>query len=177
VTLKELINEGIVDEWTPEIPIRITEIKETKNRTKAEKKMTKCKITDRSGEIVGCWIYTDEASVNLQMSLIVKGMLKEYQGKRYLDYCKVVRVLPSGPQDTPQTPQNPPQSPNALRQPTSADIRIKAARIAATALGGTGVDTAPEVACKIIDVAGLLVDWLEKGQPPTFGVDEPPFPE
>lgn len=86
----------------------------------------------------------------------------------------------AGFQQPPQMPQNPPQATN-YSQPapntTDSEIRIKAARIAATALGGTGVDSAPEVAMKIIDVASLIVPWLEKGQTPTFGVDEPPFPE
>lgn len=53
------------------------------------------------------------------------------------------------------------------------EIRIKAARIAAAAIGGTGVDEAPEIVTKIIDVAGLLIPWLETGQLPTFAAPKP----
>jgi hypothetical protein len=117
MNLQQLMTTGIVDEWTPKIPCQITEIKETKNRTQANRQMTKCRIADVSMKDIGCWIYTDETAIQLNMSLIISGMLKEYQGKRYLDYCKIERVLPSKYTGTlpnaSQTPQNAPQSTNA----------------------------------------------------------------
>lgn len=154
----------------------ITKIKESKLSSN-NKPMTKCEVADDNNEAHSVTFFGDmQPAVNMigqrfAMSISCEDyrlqdgrVVEVYQG-----FLRSGNVSQNAQQNTPQTLQNAPQSTNG----SNSDIRIEATRLAAQAIGGTGVDVAQEIAVKLIDLAGLLMPWLESGQPPTFAAPQP----
>ena len=158
----------------------ITKIKESKMSLN-NKPLTKCEVTDQNNETHTVTFFGDtQPAVNMiGQRFVMSVSCEDYRlpdgriVETYQAFLKSGNVSQNVPQTPAPAPQQPPQAINSPQPVKSPEIRIEAARIAATALGGTGVDEAPEVATKIIDVAGLLVPWLEKGQLPMFAAPKP----
>lgn len=109
---------GIVDEWI-EFPATIIEIKSQKVRTKKNRLMFQVKLADHQNNI-GAWLYADKVQPQLNQTITVNGMLKEYKNVKYIDYARW-DALPDGQ----GTPQNAPQSPNGGQPPPDYDKRQK----------------------------------------------------
>lgn len=115
--IKQLPN---VDGWI-DCNAQIKEVKEIKQRTKSNLSKTpgqkynvqKLIIQDNT-DIISLWAYATQQFVPDQ-NIEVHGMVKEYQGKRYLDYCDIKTNT-----NTYQAPQNSPQAPPQPAQPTNS---------------------------------------------------------
>lgn len=108
MNIAEIKQSGGIDGWI-DFSGQITEIKETKTRTKKKRLMTKVKIKDESGEVIGVWLYTDKSQCVPDQIITANGMLKEYEDHKYIDYA-TVKDGQNTPQDSPQASQNAPQS-------------------------------------------------------------------
>lgn len=108
MNIAEIKQIGGIDSWI-DFSGQIAEIKETKSRTKKNRLMTKVRIKDESGEIIGVWLYTDKASVVPDQMITANGMLKEYEDRKYIDYA-TVKAGQNTSQDTSQATQNASQS-------------------------------------------------------------------
>ena len=103
MNISEINNAAIVDSWIDFESLTITEVKEQKNRTKANKLMVKVRTTDhQSSDTLGMWLYADKQFAP-QQTIRGRGMVKEYQNIRYLDYVKAEVI--NGQQAPPQPPQ------------------------------------------------------------------------
>jgi len=135
---------GIIDSWV-DLQGQITEIKETKERTQKNRLMSKVRIKDTTGDI-GAWIYVDVQPCSLNQNIVARGMLKEYNSNRYLDYV-AVKESQQAFQNAPQTPQNAPQSTNNKKDvdwDAIAKGKVRCQVLCAMLQGGISVDY-PEV--------------------------------
>lgn len=141
--IKEL---GAIDGWV-DFAGQIIEIKESKQRTKKNRLMTKAKIADQTNNI-GAWIYTDRTPIVLNQMIQANGMLREFQGIRYIDYA----TINSGQQAAQQAPQplrQAAQQPIAPQNDRNTSIERQAAfKAACEYCGRAGLE--PQ---RIIDVA------------------------
>lgn len=106
MNIAEIKQLQAVDGWV-DVAGQIIEIKELKQRTQKNRLMQKVKIKDEYDEI-GAWIYADNQQCTLNQIIVANGMLKEYEGHRYIDYATVKNIQKT-PQSSHQTPQNRPQ--------------------------------------------------------------------
>ena len=158
----------------------INSIKEVK-MTSNNKPMTKCEVADDNNESHTITFFgDDQPAVNMigkRFAMSVSCEDYKLQDGRtvetYQGFLRSGNVNQNVPQSTQQASQDAPQSTTPPNTVGNADIRTKAAKIAALAIGGTGVDEASEIATKIIDTASLLIPWLESGQLPTFATPKP----
>lgn len=113
MNIKQIKTVGQIGSWV-DFTARVVEVKEQKMRGKADNQrmMTKCKVTDTSGEVIGAWI-GGVATIGSVYTL--SGMLSEYNNNRYVDWAKIKYTHPSQevPPDAPQTPQNAPEGTNS----------------------------------------------------------------
>jgi len=123
MTIAEIKQLQAVDGWI-DFSGQITKVGELKTRTKANKNMQKLKIRDNTDEI-GVWVYATQQFLPSQ-TISANGMLKEYQGIRYIDYAK----LTDG-QNAPQAPQQPAPASNTPQQDYKAKERTSIERQAA----------------------------------------------
>ncbi len=141
MTISEIKQLQAVDDWI-DFSGQITKVGELKPRTKANKNMQKLKIADQTGDI-GAWVYATQQFLPGQ-TISANGMLKEYQGVRYIDYAKLKNSQPyqggqwtppqgqQAPQQTPrQAPQQATPAPNLPQQDYKAKERTSIERQAA----------------------------------------------
>ena len=102
MTIGELKQLQAVDGWV-DFAGQIIEVKEIKTRTLKNRMMTKVRIKDKTDEI-GAWLYSDQQQFTLNQIVQGRGMLKEYQDVRYLDYA-TVKNSQEASQDAGQPPQ------------------------------------------------------------------------
>jgi hypothetical protein len=118
-----------VEGWVEFVAI-IQECKEIKGRVKSNLSKSpgeaynvqKLSVSDITGQI-GIWAIINQTFQFLPGQQVkVNGMVKEYQGKRYLDFCRMtlMQEVQSTPQNSPQMPQNPPQGTNAYQDAQQA---------------------------------------------------------
>ena len=112
MNIAEIKQIGMIDSWI-DFSGQIDEIKETKTRTKKNRLMTKVKIKDESGEIIGAWLYADKLQYVPNQIITANGMLKEYEDHKYIDYA-TVKDSQNTSQDSPKASQNTPQSTKPL---------------------------------------------------------------
>lgn len=105
-----------IDSWV-DFTARVVEVKEQKLRGKSENQrmMTKCKLTDSSGETIGAWI---EGTAIIGSVYTLSAMLCEYNNNKYIDWARIKYTHPAqggsnAPPSASQTPQNAPQSTNS----------------------------------------------------------------
>lgn len=118
MNIAEIKQQGEIDSWI-DFTGQIIEIKETKSRTKKKRLMTKVKLKDESGEIIGVWLYTENSQCVPNQIITANGMLKEYEDHKYIDYA-TVKVGQNAPQPAPQSPQEPAQSTNPPQTQSNA---------------------------------------------------------
>lgn len=108
-----------LDGWI-DCSAQIKEVKEIKQRTKSNLSKTpgqayniqKLVVQDDT-DTIGLWAYANQQFMPGQI-VSVHGMVKEYQNKRYLDYCDIKTDT-----NTYQAPQNPQQAPSQPAQSTN----------------------------------------------------------
>lgn len=116
-----------VDGWI-DCNAQIKEVKDIKQRTKSNLSKTpgqkynvqKLVIQDDT-DIISLWAYANQQFLPGQI-VSIHGMVKEYQNKRYLDYCDIKTDI-NTQQSSPSTPQNRPQSTNAPQTDNNVEIR------------------------------------------------------
>lgn len=86
MNMTQLNQLAAVDGWVNFEDFTIKEIKEQKTRTQANRLMVKVKASDGSNAM-GMWLYADKRFAPGQQ-IKGRGMLREYQGVRYVDYAK-----------------------------------------------------------------------------------------
>lgn len=117
-----------VDGWI-DCNAQIKEVKEIKQRTKSNLSKTpgqkynvqKLVIQDDT-DIIGLWAYANQQFMSGQI-VSIHGMVKEYQNKRYLDYCDIKTDI-NTQQNNQQTPSHPAQATN-VPQMGNNDVEIR----------------------------------------------------
>ena len=144
-----------VDGWI-DCNAQIKEVKEIKQRTKSNLSKTpgqkynvqKLVIQDDT-DIISLWAYANQQFMPGQI-VSVHGMVKEYQNKRYLDYCDI-KTDTNTQQNNQQAPSQPAQATNyqppAPQEPdwdAIAEGKVRCNVLCAMLQGGITVDY-PEV--------------------------------
>lgn len=180
------------DGWV-EFTGTIIKVGSVKSRTKSQQSKSpgqqynvqKITIQDNSDNI-GVWAYADKQYLPTQ-SVTAKGMLKEYEGKRYIDYAKVdyakVQISPQQP-----APQNIPQQPQqAIQQPKVPEVDWDAKDLRNARMNA--LNNATQLVCLMAEmskngedlndltirqVAAVFVDYIYNGKAKAEE-EEPPF--
>lgn len=157
MNISQIKQIGIVDSWI-DFAGQITEIKELKTRTQKNRLMQKVKIKDETDEI-GAWIYADNnQGCTLNQLIVANGMLKSYEGHRYIDYA-TLKNGQNTPQSSPQTPQNAPQSAKPQSNSRNTSIERQCAfKAACSRAQGTDMKRS-----EIIDLARQGQYFIETG--------------
>lgn len=158
-----------VDGWI-DCNAQIKEVKEIKQRTKSNLSKTpgqkynvqKLVIQDDT-DIISLWAYANQQFMPGQI-VSVHGMVKEYQNKRYLDYCdiKTDTNTPQNPQQAPSPPTQAtnyqPPAPQGMSQQDAASFAINAA---ARIFGEAPKEMpANEAAKLLIQIAEPIKEWI-----------------
>jgi hypothetical protein len=129
-----------VDGWI-DCNAQIKEVKEIKQRTKSNLSKTpgqkynvqKLIIQDDT-DTIGLWAYANQQFTQGQI-VSIHGMVKEYQNKRYLDYCDI-KTDTNTHQDNQQASQNRSQSTKAP-QTGNNDVGIRRSVVCAYLASGS----------------------------------------
>jgi hypothetical protein len=113
--LNELVNQP-KDAWV-EFSGQVTEIKESKMRIKSslsknpgqQYQATKVKLADQTATATAWLLFIPQ----IGMTYSLRGMVKEFQRTKYLDYCNFTQQQAT--QNAPQRSQNAPQATNSCQ--------------------------------------------------------------
>lgn len=163
---------------------QIKEIKEIKQRTKSNLSKTpgqkynvqKLVVQDDT-DTISLWAYANQQFMSGQI-VSIHGMVKEYQGKRYLDYCDI-KTDPNTSQNTQQTPPQPaqatnyqPPAPQGKKEPDWDAKDLRMARMNALTNSTKLVclmleagETKPPDVALIAKTAEMIVNYIYKGLP------------
>lgn len=169
--ISEIKQLATVDGWV-DFMAEVTEVKETKSRTKKNKLMAKVRLKDETDEI-GAWLYVDGQQFWPGQVVVANGMLKEYKDVRYLDYATVKSVK----EGTPQAPQKPAGKPNSKQDVWDAKDKrmarmsgLKDAAMVLCAIAEANKDFAAYLTReKVTEMSEYFVNYIYNGtnsQPP-----------
>lgn len=188
MNISEIKQLATTDGWV-DFSGTIIKVGEIKTRTKSQMSknagqqynVQKITIQDNTDNI-GVWAYADKQYLPTQ-SATGNGMLKEYEGKRYIDYA-TVKISPQQP-----APQNiPPQPQQALQPPKTPEVDWDAKDLRNARMNA--LNNATQLVCLVAEmskngdelndltvrqVATVFVDYIYKGLVEKVREGEPPF--
>jgi hypothetical protein len=155
-----------VDGWV-DFPAQIKEIKEIRQRTKSNLSKTpgqpynvqKLFVQDET-DTIGLWAYANQTFMVGQI-VNIHGMVKEFQGNRYLDFCELKQNGQNTAQNIPQAPQNAPQPTKAGNDRNTSIERQCAWKGACNRARGS--DMTPN---DIVELARQGIYFIETGNNP-----------
>jgi len=187
--ISELKQLQSTDGWV-EFSGQIIKVGEIRQRTKSDMSKTpgeiynvqKLSVADNTDNI-SVWAYATSQFLPNQ-NITIRGMLKEYEGVRYVDYAKVgiAQQAANVPQQAQPPAQNAPQAPQQSRQGVqkpkevsqdvweAKDLRMARMNALNRAVELLIAEKAPFGNCSLLDTADLLVNYIYKhkdkgGQP------------
>lgn len=191
-----------VDGWI-DCGAQIKEVKEIKQRTKSNLSKTpgqaynvqKLVVQDET-DTIGLWAYANQQFLPGQV-ITIHGMVKEYQNKRYLDYCDI-KTDQNTHQNTQQAPSQPTQATNkpynALHSPQPysqgkkepdwdaiTEGKVRHGILCAMLQGGVSVDYPEVLRHTVFVMTGKDPNSIPEPDPsiqnnPDYVGDEPPPP-